>query len=273
MNINVEPAGRDHASAGGSFDTGLAIVKQVYGIEGPVPVPYDFVNRAGDTKKMSASKGTGISINEATDVLPPEIVRYFMLRYPPVKRLYFDELGVARLIDEFAAEKDKDIVEVSIDGLTPVVSGVPFTHLVASYQSALKDPEKTIEIIKRTESKFDEDTVKLELNYIDQWLKNWAPEDIKFDLREDLDASEFSDDEKQFLSELARKIEDAPEATDGEWFHKAIYAIKEEQGLEPNQIFPALYKALIAKQKGPRAGWFLSILPRDWLIARLKLEK
>ena len=30
-------------------------------------------------------------------------------------------------------------------------------------------------------------------------------------------------------------------------------------------MFAALYKALIGKTSGPRAGWFLSILPRDWL--------
>jgi lysyl-tRNA synthetase class I len=28
---------------------------------------------------------------------------------------------------------------------------------------------------------------------------------------------------------------------------------------------------LIDKTSGPRAGWFLSILPRDWLVARLQL--
>lgn len=273
LDVNVEPAGRDHSSAGGSFDTGLALVKEVFGVPGPLPVPYDFINRAGDTKKMSASKGTGISINEVAEVLPPEVARYFVLRFPPAKRLYFDELGVARLIDEFAVEEDERLVELCISDLQPVVSAVPFTHLVASYQSALKDEDKTLEIIKRVESDVDAELVKRELKYIDSWLNNWAPEDIKFELREKIDAKDFSGDEKKFLSDLAGKIEKAPDDADGEWFHKAIYEIKEEQGLEPNFIFPALYKALIGKQKGPRAGWFLSILPRDWLIARLKLEK
>jgi lysyl-tRNA synthetase class 1 len=272
LDVNVEPAGRDHASAGGSFDTGLAIVKEVFGVPGPLPVPYDFINRAGDNKKMSASKGTGISINDVAEVLPPEVVRYFVLRFPPAKRLYFDEQNVAPLIDEFAAEDNKQLIKMSLSGLEPVVSGVPFTHLVASYQSALKDSDETLEIIRRTEGKVDETLVKRELKYIEQWLKSWAPDDVKFELREEINAKDFSDAEKQFLGELAEKIGAAPKTADGEWFHKAIYEIKEEQGLEPNFIFPALYKALIGKEKGPRAGWFLSILPREWLIKRLKLE-
>ena len=71
---------------------------------------------------------------------------------------------------------------------------------------------------------------------------------------------------------LADKISTAPKAADGEWFHKTIYGLAEELNLAPKEVFAALYKALIGKTSGPRAGWFLSILPRDWLIARLRLE-
>jgi lysyl-tRNA synthetase class I len=37
-------------------------------------------------------------------------------------------------------------------------------------------------------------------------------------------------------------------------------------------MFGALYRLLINKSSGPRAGWFLSILPRDWLLDRLNLK-
>ncbi|OGL35370.1 lysine--tRNA ligase [Candidatus Saccharibacteria bacterium RIFCSPHIGHO2_12_FULL_47_17] len=277
LNIAVEPAGRDHASAGGSFDTGLAIVKEIFGVDGPLPVPYDFVNRAGDSKKMSASAGTGISAVEVTQALPPEIVRYFMLRFPPAKRLYFDEQNVAQLIDEFAElaanEPDSKLVQIAVGDSERVVSGVPFTHLVAAYQSSLKDPQKTLATVKRTSSeKVDEVLVKKELKYIDGWLKNWAPDAIKFELRQTIDSAEFSQAEKNFLKALADKITSAPPAAGGDWFHKAIYGLQGESGLEPKKIFEALYKALIGKTSGPRAGWFLSILPRDFLIRRLKLE-
>ena len=42
--------------------------------------------------------------------------------------------------------------------------------------------------------------------------------------------------------------------------------------MSPKQLFGVLYKVLIGQEHGPRAGWFLSILPRDWLIKRLNLE-
>jgi len=279
LKVDVEPFGRDHATKGGSYDTGAELIRQVFEHEPPVPVPYDFVNLAGDNKKMSASKGTGLDAISAVKVLPPEIIRFFMLRYPPSKRLYFDpENGVSQLIDEFAelmsSEPDSPLLETCRRGLDPTISQVPFSHLVASYQAALKDPQKTIELLKRTSPEIEQDRqiIEEELRYIDQWLQNWAPEEVKFELVQSLDPSKFSDDEKDYLRKLADEIAQAPENADGEWFHKAIYALKESMNLEPKQVFKPLYRAIIGKEAGPRAGWFLSILPRDWLIKRLRLE-
>ena len=152
---------------------------------------------------------------------------------------------------------------------------MPFSHLVASYQAALKDPAKTMEIIERTEHSVAVDQqkiVKNELQFIEQWLVKWAPEDVKFELAKKVEVTEFAENEKSYLAKLADKIAAAPESADGEWFHKAIYEFKESDNLQPNELFSPLYRALIGKESGPRAGWFLSILPRDWLIKRLRLE-
>ena len=80
LNVHAEPFGRDHASAGGSYDTGVQLMKDVYEAEPPLPIPYDFINMAGDTKKMSASKGTGLDAVEGSRLMPPEVLRYFVLR-------------------------------------------------------------------------------------------------------------------------------------------------------------------------------------------------
>jgi lysyl-tRNA synthetase class 1 len=221
-----------------------------------------------------------------TKVLPPEVVKFFTWRFSPDKQLFFDQVaGTIKLIDDYAlllakpnrTDEEKQLIELCTSGGQSMVSTIPFSHLVASYQAALKDPQKTIEIIERTEHKetveSQKDTILAELKFIDNWLAKWAPEDVKFELRQEIDPSEFNDSEKEFLSSLADKIEHAPASADGEWFHKAIYEFKESHGAEPKQLFTTLYKALIGKQSGPRAGWFLSILPRDWLIKRLRLEK
>ncbi|MEJ0073113.1 MAG: hypothetical protein WDN27_03480 [Candidatus Saccharibacteria bacterium] len=115
----------------------------------------------------------------------------------------------------------------------------------------------------------DADIIRSELKFINEWLERRAPEDVKFALQENVDAGRFSEQERRFFGLLAGKIKDAPEDADGGWFHDAIYACKDEAGLEPKAMFSALYRLLIGKTSGPRAGWFLSILPRDWLLKQL----
>ena len=286
LEVAVEPFGRDHASSGGSYDTGKEIVERIFGSKAPLPVKYDFINLFGDTKKMSASKGTGLSASEAAGIIPSEVMRYFILNAPPEKLLHFDPIGgLTRLIDEFAAllakpdkdEREQKLIELCTNKVDTVISNVPFSHLVASYQSALRDPNKTLEIIARTEHgghlKAQQEIIIEELKFIDSWLDNWAPEDVKFQLLDKVDEKHLNTAEKQYLKALAEKIEAGPDDADAEWLHKAIYEFKDKSELEPKQLFKTLYKVLIGKESGPRAGWFLSILPKDWLISRLKLEK
>lgn len=287
LQVQVEPFGRDHATKGGSYDTGAGLMDTVFNFPAPLPVPYDFINRAGDTKKMSASKGTGIEAKEVVQVLPAELVRYFVLQYPPQKRLYFDQgVGVIRLFDEFAellAKPDKSAADEQLLALCRgplgdrvVVSQIPFSHVVASYQAALRDPAKTFEILSRTEYgdkvESSREILEQELKFIDKWLDSWAPEEIKFDLLKDASSLALTEGQKVFLKTLAKKISAAPADADGSWFHLAIYELKESSDLAPKELFSTLYQVLIGQDSGPRAGWFLSILPRDWLIGRLKLE-
>lgn len=284
LKVDVEPFGRDHATKGGSYDTGAVIAKEIFAVEPPLPVPYHFINKTGDTKKMSKSAGDAITASQILDILPAEVVWYFLIRFSPEKQLFFDQgPSLIRLFDEFGellakenkSDQEIQLLDLCLQGVTrPTVSRIPFSHLVASYQAALKDTDKTIEVIARSEySKIvneDRSIIIEELKYIDAWLKKWAPEDVKFELSEDIDASQFTPEQKNYLKNLAQKIKNAPEDADGEWFHKVIY--EQETVLEPKLKFQTLYKVLINKDSGPRAGWFLSILPKDWLCQRLLME-
>ena len=286
LGVAAEPFGRDHATKGGSYDTGVGILEKVYGTRPPLPVPYNFVNRTGETKKMSKSAGDTVTAMELLRMLPAEVVWFFLMRYSPDKLLFFDEgPTLMRLVDEFGellAKADRtpsedQLVELCMRGVTErTVSRIPFTLLVSSYQAALKDVDKTIENIARTEYSTviaeDAPIVRRELVFIDEWLRQRAPDDVKFSLSDTVRADSFSEPQRLFLAALADKISQAPDDADGAWFHNAVYELKDSSGLAPGQLFATLYQAVIGKDRGPRAGWFLSILPRDWLIARLKLE-
>src|SRR5205085_2921538 len=140
-----------------------------------------------------------------------------------------------KLIDDYAqllakpdkSDDEKQLLDISRAGADTTVSSIPFSHLVDSYQAALKDPDKTLEILMRTEYKdaasSQAEIIKKELAFIDNWLNKWAPLDVKFELLKKVDPAEFNDSEKQYLTALSQKIAEAPADADGEWFHKAIY--------------------------------------------------
>lgn len=286
LGVNCEPFGRDHATKGGSYDTGVRIAREVYGVEPPLPVPYHFINRVGQTKKMSKSAGDVITAAQLLTILPVEIVWFFLLRSAPDKQLFFGEgETLLRLFDEFAAlqakldrtSEEQQLLELCLQGVKqPTVSNVPFSHLVSTYQASLKDPGLTLDIIGRSEhaavAAAQADTIRRELSYIDNWLKHWAPDEVKFELIENIEPKDFTDEEKRLFAGLADKVAAAPADADGAYYHQALYSLKDELHTQPKDMFSALYRLLIGKSHGPRAGYFLSILPRDWLLKRLCLD-
>lgn len=285
--VQVEPYGKEHATKGGSYDTGAEFAKIVYGVQPPFPLPYDTINLIGDTKKMSSSLGNLVTPAQALEIMPPEILRYFVYRNLPKRVLYFDSgLGLYNLIDEFSkaeeavakgephefAEAYKVASAISSDR---TITSIPFNHLVSVYQAAQGDTERIIDILNRTGYEAvvtdQKDTLMREIPYVANWLAKYAPESVKFTVQEKLPDVALSDEQIKFADILAAKLDEAREL-DGQAMHETIYAAKEEAAINPGQAFKALYQLILNKDSGPKAGWFLSSLSKDWLVKRLKRE-
>ncbi|MDR2268617.1 MAG: lysine--tRNA ligase, partial [Rickettsiales bacterium] len=81
--VDFEPGGTDHSSAGGSFDTAKVIVREIFGASAPVYAKYAFVLPKGEKKKMSSSIGNGFSVDSVLEIYTPEMVRWFFASYKP----------------------------------------------------------------------------------------------------------------------------------------------------------------------------------------------
>ena len=80
-----EPAGKDHSVKGGAYDTGLEICQELYGYEGPVKVPYEWL-RLGD-QDMKTSKGIVFTPKNYLEIGDPEIYRMLIYRTNPMKHI------------------------------------------------------------------------------------------------------------------------------------------------------------------------------------------
>ena len=274
LDVTVEPFGKDHATRGGSYDTGKAVVETVFGGEAPHPVPYEWIRLKGQGD-MSSSRGNVLSIGDMLEVVPPEVLRYLVIRARPQKTIAFDPgLPLLKLVDEFesadADGEDRRSIELSrAAGFEPV--GVPFKHLVVVAQIAGYDVERMREILLRTGYP-DPGRTALEARsgHVRRWLDRFAPEDLKFDVREALPAetADLSPAQRRFLGRFADRLEPS---MDGDAVHAVLYEeAKADEAMKPKDGFQAVYLALLGLPRGPRAGGFVASVGVEWCAGRFR---
>jgi len=272
LGVTAEQFGKDHASKGGSYDTGSRIAREVFGIEPPLPVPYEWIGLRG-LGDMSSSKGNVVTISQVLDVVPPEVIRFFIFKNNLTKSLTFDPgLPLLNLFDEYetaARAGDSRAVDLARAGAGETL-GIPYRHVVSLVQTTNGDVDTIAEILRRNGIEVeDREALNRLVMYASRWLETFAPEEVKFQVQESLPerVADLSDEQKQFLGTLAGRLQGGMNA---EQIHNLIYAIKEEMDLSPAAVFQAIYVSLLGKDRGPRAGWFLSSLDLDFVARRFK---
>jgi lysyl-tRNA synthetase class 1 len=274
LGVTVEPFGKDHATRGGSYDTGARIAREVFDYEPPYPIAYEWISLKGQGD-MSSSKGNVLSIADALELAPPEALRYLVMRERPQRTIAFDPgLPLLQLVDEIddAAASGTDSRALALSraaGFVPV--GVPFKHLVVAAQVARFDVDTTIEVLARTGyTGLDRDAVASRLAYAKRWVARHAPEDVRFEVSATLPdaAAELSAEQKSFLGRLASGLE---EGMTGEAVHLLVYDLaKEFPSVRPAHLFQAIYVALLGKPRGPRAGTFIAALGAPFAAERFR---
>jgi lysyl-tRNA synthetase class 1 len=273
LGVTVEPFGKDHATRGGSYDTGARIAREVFGQEPPYPIPYEWIRLKGQGD-MSSSRGNVLSIGRVLEIVPPEVLRYLVMRERPSRTIDFDPgTPLLQLVDQLddatARGRDERAVELSrAGGFRPV--GVPFQHLVIVAQAARFDTSRVLEILRRQGyAPVEPEAVTGRMGYARRWLDAFAPEDVRFEVQERLPdaARELPASSRELLGRLARALDDA---MDAETIHRTIYELATGSGVAPAEAFRAIYVALLGKPRGPRAGWFLSLLGPSFCAARFR---
>ncbi len=266
FNVTIEWSGKDHMSAGGSFEVAAHILKSVFKKEPPMAKAYEFFLWNG--KKMSSSKGLGLTAEELLEVLPAELARYLMIKTEPNKAVEFNPKGtniIPTLYDEYqkAADAyfnkgDEDLArvfELSQVGGVKKTPAIRFSVLAQWVQM----PNMQEQIGKEG---FEEWA-----KYASVYIEKYAPESEKFLVQKDMpDAvKELSDKQKELLKKIASELD---ATTDAEAFQTQIYEFGKALGLSGKETFAAIYKALIGKDHGPKAAWLILSLEKEFVKKR-----
>ncbi len=292
LNVSFEPFGKDLGTVGGARETGEKIVEEVYDYPAPNFTVYEFILLKGKGA-MHSSKGTALSAEEMLKMTPPEVLRFLLMDNRPNKHITFDAgFGLLNLVDNYdklervyfkedektAGMKDLNkTYELSQPYNIPekIPVQIPYSHLVTVAQIG-DDWDEVKQILVRTDQidkkMTDEDKKRLQrrVEHARFWLENFAPKNVKFKVQKQPPKVDLSDVEKKFLKNLKNSFDDI------EWnpedIHNAIYNASEELKIKTGQAFGTIYQIILNQKKGPRAGYFLSNLDKDFVLKRIQEE-
>jgi lysyl-tRNA synthetase class 1 len=256
--VTIEGAGKDHASAGGTYDIARIICKDVFGKEPPLKLPYEFFLSGG--KKMSSSKGLGLTGDDLLDVLSPETARFLMIKTEPNRAVEFEPKGteiIPKLYDDYqkAGEENERAFVLSQIGEGRKKLPIRFSVLAQWVQ------------MPNMEEKIKQEGLEEWAQYAKVWVEKYAPESSKFLVQKELPEAtrDLSENQKKLLHEISN---DVGKQWDPEEFQTRIYEIGKGLGITGKESFGAIYKALIGKDHGPKAAWLILSLDKEFVKKR-----
>lgn len=285
--VTIEGAGKDHTTRGGSRDVAAACLQAVFGEEPPLNVPYEFFLVGG--RKMSSSQGRGVALGDMMTLLPPDLLRFVMLRVPPRRAVDFepDLPTLTRLFDDY----DRLVTKVATGQATPAD--------VRMHQTAWAHPSVAAPVRPMDLPPFDTITSVVQLPHVDTvaalerglgrtlddveravlderlqaaatWLRAFAGPEDRIELQAELPASAAALPERAraSLHVLAGLLQDRP--WQGDAVQAAVFDAARCTPLPPKETFAAVYQVFLDRESGPRAGYLLAFLDRAEVLERLR---
>jgi lysyl-tRNA synthetase class 1 len=150
---------------------------------------------------------------------------------------------------------------------------VPFTHLVTVAQTVGEDTDAAARMLRR--GGYEEavgDGLADDLYYARNWATEWAPESMRLGLLDSTESKEaaasLDDEQREYLREVSARLR---AEMDGEAIQDVLYSTAIERGLKPKRAFAAVYRVLLGKTSGPKAGPFIAGLTLDQASERFSV--
>jgi lysyl-tRNA synthetase class 1 len=267
--VDFEPGGIDHSVHGGSFTTSQEIAREIFKIEPPIYQFYDWIKLKGG-EEFASSTGNALNLDEVEEVYEPEVLRYLFVGTKPktgfqisfdndVIKIYEDYDALERKYYEKTANpREKRIYELSVLKLGKTLKEkTSFRHLMTLVQ------------IGKTKNLSKED--KIRVGKVKNWLDNYAEEEMKFQLQEEINV-ELNQKEKDALLLLRDSLKHKKLKNSEELLNE-FYNICKEVDISAKEFFQMTYEVLIKKTRGPRLADLILFVGKEKIIKLLNQIK
>ena len=259
----IEGSGVDHSTRGGSEDTCNAITTELMKKEHSIPYAFGFILLEG--KKYSKSKGIGLGVSELLQLVPPEILKYLLLRPDLEENIDINPTpeNLLKAYEEF--QNASELAKKNIEDLNRPDRKKAIAFLLSTdktwtasfldvllYYQVYYDWKKVGELLQ------DQHGVEYLRPYIEEWLKrNFVPDDYHF---------KYQPKKAEGIAKVF--VESLNESMDSLAIHNHVFEFAKSNSIEPKELFKQLYTCIIGKERGPRLGKLIFTLG----IKRLKKD-
>lgn len=252
----IEGAGVDHHTKGGSEDTCKVITLELMKKEYHIPYRYGFILLEG--KKYSKSKGLGLGVTELLTLIPPEILKYMLLKPDLEENIDINPTpeNLLRAYDEFLGASELAKQDLTALSRADHKKALAFTlstdkmHWKASFLDIILYYQVYYDWKKVGVALDDAKGVEYLRPYIENWFKRgFIPEDYNFKYA----PQKAQGIVKEFVSSLDKKM-------DALAIHNHVFEFAKSHGIEPKELFRQIYQAFTGKDRGPRIGKFIFAL-------------
>ncbi|MBI2547625.1 MAG: lysine--tRNA ligase [Candidatus Aenigmarchaeota archaeon] len=277
LKATCEPFGKEHAAAGGSWDTAKEIVK-LFDWEPPYPVVYEHFLVNGE--KMSKSKGNVITVYDILKYMSGAHLRYWMFqgRLTIAKDIKLS-IMVPKLFDEFdkaeriffgkesANDKRKDNNYKRAYELAVIKTkkketiDVPYEKLVEIVKISPSEGKMDFIVKKLEELKYGADTKLLEerVKYVENWIEDFQK----------------TEEKKVMLDEkgrgMIRKLIGVIEKeSDSEKLQLNLFETIKGSGLQVGEAFKLIYNIILNSDRGPRLGPYIIERGKEEITKKLR---
>jgi lysyl-tRNA synthetase class 1 len=196
----------------------------------------------------------------------------FYDEYDMVENAYFTETNIGDRKEE-QIERIYELAQVrAVPKQQPQRISFRFAAVLCQ---VVKNWEQAIDVIKSRGMMTDPNQTDVELatqrlERAFNWIKDYAPEHLRFKIAETLppEANAITVEQKKGLEILADDLSNK-DYTPVE-LHNRIYEIAQNVGTEPQELFKAVYLVLIGREFGPRVGNFISAIDKEFVIDRFR---
>ncbi len=295
--VIAEWAGKDHFSKGGSRTASCKFSVDIFDYPPPYPSSgyrtgngYEFLNVGG--RKMSTSKGAGVSFAEVTEVLSPSMMRFLMVRSEPNKVIDFDPNRTPDIVNLYnehdrtervahgIVTKEPDALVSKLDRVhfytypergelagreAPARVKFPLAAIVGQSVETAEEATATLRAMGHLPEGRGHAETALRVGEARSWLGAYADDSkLRIALNDAVPADLEIDDASRAVfagmaADLAAHV-DGTEVLTEQDFKGRIFAHICDAGIEQRPFFGVAYEALLGRPNGPQLSTFLMSL-------------